>query len=77
MTYIHIPVNFQNPTGEDFAKFCAAMEQLKTVPVQFTASLTTGSRPSCAGVALLQSGSHPIATGWQTPRQIRVVPQAD
>src|SRR5258705_13161648 len=29
MTYIHIPVNFQNPTDEDFAKFCVAMEQLK------------------------------------------------
>jgi len=27
MTYIHIPVNFQNPTDEDFAKFCAVMEQ--------------------------------------------------
>jgi len=26
-TYIHIPVNFQNPTDEDFAKFCAVMEQ--------------------------------------------------
>ena len=33
MTYIHIPVNFQNPTDEDFAKFCAAMEQLKEVTV--------------------------------------------
>ena len=33
MTYIHIPVNFQNPTDEDFAKFCSAMEQLKEVPV--------------------------------------------
>jgi uncharacterized protein (TIGR01244 family) len=33
MTYIHIPVNFQNPTDEDFAKFCVAMEQLKAVPV--------------------------------------------
>jgi protein tyrosine phosphatase (PTP) superfamily phosphohydrolase (DUF442 family) len=22
MTYIHIPVNFQNPTDEDFGKFC-------------------------------------------------------
>jgi protein tyrosine phosphatase (PTP) superfamily phosphohydrolase (DUF442 family) len=29
MTYIHVPVNFQNPTDEDFAKFCSAMEQLK------------------------------------------------
>ena len=33
MTYIHIPVNFQNPTDEDFFKFCSAMEQLKEVPV--------------------------------------------
>ena len=33
MTYIHIPVNFQNPTDEDFAKFCFAMERLKEVPV--------------------------------------------
>jgi protein tyrosine phosphatase (PTP) superfamily phosphohydrolase (DUF442 family) len=29
MTYIHIPVNFQSPTDEDFAKFCSAMGQLK------------------------------------------------
>ena len=33
MTYIHIPVDFQNPTEEDFAQFCSAMEQLKEVPV--------------------------------------------
>jgi uncharacterized protein (TIGR01244 family) len=33
MTYIHIPVDFQNPTDEDFAKFCSTMEQLKDVPV--------------------------------------------
>jgi uncharacterized protein (TIGR01244 family) len=33
MTYIHIPVNFQNPTDEDFAKFCSAMEQLEEIPV--------------------------------------------
>ena len=32
MTYIHIPVNFQNPTDEDFAKFCSAMEQPKEAP---------------------------------------------
>ena len=34
MTYIHIPVNFQNLTDEDCAKFCAAMEQLMAVPVR-------------------------------------------
>jgi uncharacterized protein (TIGR01244 family) len=33
MTYIHIPVDFQNPTDEDFTRFCSAMEQLKEVPV--------------------------------------------
>jgi protein tyrosine phosphatase (PTP) superfamily phosphohydrolase (DUF442 family) len=33
MTYIHIPVDFQNPTEADFVKFCSAMEQLKEVPV--------------------------------------------
>ena len=29
MTYIHIPVDFQNPTDQDFEQFCAVMEQLK------------------------------------------------
>jgi uncharacterized protein (TIGR01244 family) len=33
MTYIHIPVDFQNPTDEDFAMFCSAIEQLGDVPV--------------------------------------------
>ena len=33
MTYIHIPVEFQNPTDQDFEKFCSVMEQLKYVPV--------------------------------------------
>jgi uncharacterized protein (TIGR01244 family) len=33
MTYIHIPVDFQNPTDDDFDRFCAVMEQLKEVPV--------------------------------------------
>ena len=33
MTYIHIPVDFQNPTDRDFEKFCSVMEQLKDVPV--------------------------------------------
>jgi protein tyrosine phosphatase (PTP) superfamily phosphohydrolase (DUF442 family) len=32
MTYIHIPVDFQNPTDDDFDRFCAVMEQLKEVP---------------------------------------------
>jgi hypothetical protein len=33
MTYIHIPVDFQNPTEEAFDKFCAMMEELRDVPV--------------------------------------------
>jgi uncharacterized protein (TIGR01244 family) len=33
MEYIHIPVDFQNPTEQDFQQFCAVMEQLKNVPV--------------------------------------------
>src|SRR5260370_40135928 len=33
MTYIHIPVDFQNPTDDDFDQFCAVMEQLKEVAV--------------------------------------------
>jgi protein tyrosine phosphatase (PTP) superfamily phosphohydrolase (DUF442 family) len=33
MTYIHIPVDFQNPTDGDFVRFCSTMDQLKEVPV--------------------------------------------
>src|SRR3954466_3988528 len=33
MTYIHIPVDFHNPTDRDFDQFCSVMEQLKEVPV--------------------------------------------
>jgi protein tyrosine phosphatase (PTP) superfamily phosphohydrolase (DUF442 family) len=33
MTYIHIPVDFQNPTDQDFDQFCAVMEKLMDVPV--------------------------------------------
>ena len=33
MAYIHIPVDFQNPTDQDFNQFCAVMEQLREVPV--------------------------------------------
>src|ERR1700724_1170154 len=33
MTYIHIPVDFQKPTDDDFGQFCAVMERLKEVPV--------------------------------------------
>jgi uncharacterized protein (TIGR01244 family) len=33
MSYIHIPVDFQNPTDSDFTRFCTVMEELKDVPV--------------------------------------------
>src|ERR1700739_3374784 len=33
MTYIHIPVNFQNPTPDDFTKFCDVIAALPQVPV--------------------------------------------
>jgi protein tyrosine phosphatase (PTP) superfamily phosphohydrolase (DUF442 family) len=33
MTYIHIPVDFHNPTDRDFYQFCSVMEHLKEVPV--------------------------------------------
>jgi uncharacterized protein (TIGR01244 family) len=33
MTYVHIPVDFQNPTDQDFAQFCSTMAGLKDVPV--------------------------------------------
>jgi protein tyrosine phosphatase (PTP) superfamily phosphohydrolase (DUF442 family) len=33
MTYIHIPVDFQNPTDADFSRFCDVMNALKDVPV--------------------------------------------
>lgn len=33
MEYIHIPVDFQNPTEKDFQQFCSVMERLKGVPV--------------------------------------------
>jgi protein tyrosine phosphatase (PTP) superfamily phosphohydrolase (DUF442 family) len=33
MSYIHIPVDFKNPTDQDFSRFCTAMGELKDVPV--------------------------------------------
>jgi uncharacterized protein (TIGR01244 family) len=33
MTYVHIPVDFQNPTESDFQQFCEAFERLKNEPV--------------------------------------------
>ena len=33
MRYIRIPVDFQNPTDQDFEQFCSAMEALREVPV--------------------------------------------
>jgi uncharacterized protein (TIGR01244 family) len=33
MTYTHIPVDFQNPTDQDFEQFCSALERVRDVPV--------------------------------------------
>ena len=33
MAYIHIPVDFQNPTDRDFDQFCSAMKQLEEAPL--------------------------------------------
>lgn len=33
ISYLHIPVDFQNPTDQDFEKFCTAMDELKRVPL--------------------------------------------
>ncbi len=33
MTYMHIPVDFQNPTERDFASFVTAMEAVRKAPV--------------------------------------------
>ena len=33
MTYVHIPVDFQNPTEADFGRFCSVMDELRDVPV--------------------------------------------
>ncbi|WP_298975523.1 protein tyrosine phosphatase family protein [uncultured Roseobacter sp.] len=33
MEYIYIPVDFENPTRDDFDAFCAALEQLEDQPV--------------------------------------------
>ena len=33
MAYIHIPVDFQNPTDRDFDQFCSVMKQLEEAPV--------------------------------------------
>ena len=49
MTYIHIPVDFQNPTDQDFEKFCSVMEQLKDVPVHVRER--PGSQRSSTGIA--------------------------
>jgi uncharacterized protein (TIGR01244 family) len=33
MEYVHIPVDWRNPTEADFARFCDAMEQVGSAPV--------------------------------------------
>jgi protein tyrosine phosphatase (PTP) superfamily phosphohydrolase (DUF442 family) len=57
MTYIHIPVDFQNPTDDDFDQFCAAMEQLKEVPVHV--DCVANNRVSAGEDTKVGSGSTP------------------
>jgi uncharacterized protein (TIGR01244 family) len=33
VTYVHQPVDFQNPTLEDFRRFCAVMAEMEATPV--------------------------------------------
>lgn len=33
MEYVHIPVDFQNPTEADFASFCSVMARVQDAPV--------------------------------------------
>ncbi len=33
MTYVHIPVDFENPTDGDYARFCAALARLRGRPI--------------------------------------------
>jgi len=55
MTYIHIPVDFQNPTEQDFEQFCTVMERLKDAPCTCTALSTLGSRRSSIAFAATYS----------------------
>jgi protein tyrosine phosphatase (PTP) superfamily phosphohydrolase (DUF442 family) len=61
MTYIHIPVDFQNPTNQDFEQFCSVMERLMTSPYTSTASRTIGSQRSAIGIVAMCSA-------WTRPR---------
>jgi protein tyrosine phosphatase (PTP) superfamily phosphohydrolase (DUF442 family) len=40
MTYVHIPVDFSNPTDDDFAQFCSTMAQLNGLQYMSIASRT-------------------------------------
>src|SRR3954463_11320686 len=42
MTYIHIPVDFQNPTDRDFDQICSAMAPVKDVPVRVNSIVING-----------------------------------
>ena len=62
MTYIHIPVDFQNPTDQDFEQFCSVMERLNDVPYTSIASRTTGSRRFSIDIVAMCSA-------WTRPRR--------
>jgi protein tyrosine phosphatase (PTP) superfamily phosphohydrolase (DUF442 family) len=48
-TYIHIPVDFQNPTENDFAQFCSVMADLPSSVVIYWMSVL-GSTPTHAAI---------------------------
>jgi hypothetical protein len=63
MTYIRIPVDFQSPTDDDFDQFCAAMEQLKEVPVHVHCVANHRGPPSSAAIAA-------TCLAWAKPRRV-------
>ncbi len=63
MTYIHIPVDFQNPTDDDFDQFCAAMERQKKSRFTSIASRTTGCPPSSTAITA-------TCLAWAKPRRV-------
>jgi protein tyrosine phosphatase (PTP) superfamily phosphohydrolase (DUF442 family) len=56
MTYIHIPVDFQNPTAQDFEQCCAVMEQLKDARVHVHCIANYRVSASSTGIAGMCSG---------------------
>lgn len=76
MTYLHIPVDFQNPTDEDFAKFCVEMARLEEVQCMSIASRITECQPSfiiivAMYLVCMKSRRVPISNRFGTPKGYR------